>query len=43
MTLEDYVEEQAELNRRQTMEREETENTADKTEAEELERLRQVS
>ena len=26
-----------------TMEREETENTADKTEAEELERLRQVS
>lgn len=43
MTLEAFVQEQSELNRRHTMAREEAEDQADRMEAEELERLRQVS
>ena len=43
MNLETFVEEQTKLRKKHTMEREDEENEADKTEAEELERLRQVS
>jgi hypothetical protein len=43
MDLEAFVQEQTKLKRKHTMEREDEEGQADKTEAEELERLRQVS
>lgn len=42
MNLEAFVEEQAKLKKKHTMEREDEEDQTDKTEAEELERLRQV-
>jgi hypothetical protein len=42
MDLEAFVQEQTKLKKKHTMEREDEEDHADKTEAEELERLRQV-
>ena len=42
MDLEAFVEEQTKLKKKHSMEREEEEDLADKMEAEELERLRQV-
>ena len=43
MDLEAFVQEQTKLKKKHTMEREDEEDMADKTEAEELERLREVS